>query len=60
MSTFHAYPETLHTPGQLAETEWFRLTDPAAAVAATLKHDPDAVVLRCADLQAMAPGGMAA
>jgi hypothetical protein len=66
--TFHCYPDTLHIGGRLAEVRWqeWRAASGAEGVAATLEHEPEAVILR-ADSSAfsdvwvgLAPGGLSA
>ena len=48
--TFHAYPELINDRGALADTQWEGRTGSAAdAVAATIKHDPEAIVLRVSE-----------
>ena len=42
-STHHTYPD-ITQGGRLARTDW-DTTSPAAAIRATLRHSPDAVVL---------------
>lgn len=57
MVTFHTYPELLIDGGRLAATEW-----PGAsvseAVAATLRLDSEAIVLRAGQAVGLAPGGL--
>lgn len=69
MTTLHCYSETLHSGERLAATVWaggpFGRTTAAAAVAATLRQDGEAIVLRVADASGRyvaighAPGGLA-
>lgn len=65
MTTLHTYADLLTDGGRLAATEW-QTTDAGAAVAATLRHDSEAVVLEVADAHGyrvavgLAPGGLAA
>ena len=61
--TFHTYGDLLIDGGRLAETTW-RCASAAAAVAATLRGDAEAVILRVRTdketLRGLAPGGLAA
>jgi hypothetical protein len=61
-STFHTYPDLLIDGGRLAATQWPGGSAPEA-VAATLRLDPEAVILRVVvagqSLRALAPGGFA-
>ena len=65
MTTLHTYPDLITDGGRLAATVW-EVTDVAASVAATLRHDPEAIVLAVADshgyrvARGHAPGGLAA
>jgi hypothetical protein len=65
MTTLHTYPDLLIDGGRLAPTVW-RGATAAEAVAATLRHDGEAVVLAVADAAGHrvaighAPGGLAA
>jgi hypothetical protein len=68
-TTYHAYADTLHAGDRLAATEWGgRHCDPsvtlAEGVAATLRLDPEAIVLWAATaterIRGLAPGGLAA
>lgn len=65
MTTLYAYVEFLHDGGRLAATVWPR-GSAEDAVRATLKYDPDAVILRVADWNGRyvavgyAPAGMIA
>jgi hypothetical protein len=60
-TTYHTYADLLIDGGRRAATEW-TTTDPAAAVLATLRRDPEAVVLRvvCGNttVRGLAPGGL--
>ncbi len=60
-TTYHAYADTLHTGDRHAAIEW-TTTDTASAVLATLRRDPEAVVLRvvCGNttVRGLAPGGL--
>ena len=60
--TFHTYSDLILIGGRLACTEWPGAA-PAVAVAATLRHDPGAIVLRVTTdagetLRGHAPGGV--
>lgn len=57
MNTFHTYPDLVHRGGRLAATEWPGAT-PAEAVAATLRVDPEAIILRANGVVGLAPGGL--
>ena len=67
-TTFHAYADTLHAGDRLAATEWGAhpagCATLAEGVAATLRLDPEAVVLRAVRgaeaVRGLAPGGLAA
>lgn len=69
MTTLHCYSDTIHSGDRLAATVWaggpFHRADAADAVAATLRQDSDAIVLRVADASGRyvavghAPGGLA-
>lgn len=60
--TFHSYPDLLIDGGRLAATDWPGATL-AAAVAATLRIDPDVVILAAVahgqTVRGLAPGGLA-
>lgn len=60
-TTFHTYAECHADGGRLAPTSWERCS-PAQAVAATLRYEADAIVLRASDeysaLIGFAPLGM--
>lgn len=61
-STFHTYPELITDAGRPARTDWNSTA--ADAVAATLRHDPEAVIVRATDatgcrLIGLLPGGLA-
>ena len=62
-TTYHAYSDTLHTGDRHAATEW-TTTCSTRALLATLRRDPDAVVLRvvCGNttVRGLAPGGLGA
>ena len=62
ITTYHTYPELVYDGGRLAATEWSHYNHwnptPAEAVAATIEHDPDAIVLRVCQLRGLAPGGI--
>ena len=57
MTTFHTYPDLLTDGGRLAATEWPGATI-SEAVAATLRVDPEAIVLRAGQAIGLAPGGL--
>ena len=68
-TTYHAYSDTLHTGDRLAQTQWggrhgLPSASLAEGVAATLRLDPAAVVLRAVrgteTVRGLAPGGLAA
>lgn len=65
MTTFHTYDDLLHDGGRLAATVW-EVRNAADAVAATLRYDGDALILRVANAHGEcvaighAPGGLAA
>lgn len=67
-TTYHVYADTLHTGDRPAATDWGNLRTGsctlAEAVAATLRHDPEAIVLRAVrgteTVHGYAPAGMAA
>jgi hypothetical protein len=61
-TTFHTYPDLIIDGGRLAATEWRRATA-AEAVAATLRLDPEAIILRTLSsngetVRGYAPGGI--
>ena len=61
--THNTYPDLLITGGRLARTEWPEAT-PAEALAATLRYDPEAIVLLITSpagqpVRGLAPGGLA-
>ena len=66
--TFHCYPADLHAGDELAEIRWqeWRAATGAEGVAATLEHEPGAVILRAdssgfSDVWVgLAPGGLSA
>ena len=62
-STFNTYPDLLINGGRLARTEWPGASM-AEAVAATVRRNSEAVILRAADqgcqVRGLAPGGLAA
>jgi DNA-binding GntR family transcriptional regulator len=65
-STFHTYPELIADAGRPARTDWGdrREHTAAEAVAATLRLDPQAVIVRATDatgcrLIGLMPGGLA-
>lgn len=64
-TTHHTYPDLITDGGRLARTCW-QTSDLSQAVAATLRIDPDAVILLATGtmpgqaIRALAPGGMAA
>ena len=61
-STFHTYPDLVHTGGRLACTEWAQDLTTSQAVAATLRYESQAVILRAVTLEGysrgLAPGGL--
>jgi hypothetical protein len=61
-STFHTYPDLVHTGGRLACTEWDHAVTAAELIAATLRRDPKSIILRVAAvdgyLKGLAPGGL--
>ena len=65
MTTLHTYDDLLHDGGRLAATVW-ETRDAAKAVAATLRYDAEALILRVANADGRyvaighAPGGLAA
>ena len=67
-TTYHTYADLLTDGGRLAATDWGNVRTGAVtlaeAVAATLRHDPEAIVLRavCGDeaVRGLAPAGLAA
>ena len=65
MTTLHTYSDLLHDGGRLAAIVW-DTRDVAGAVAATLRYDDQAIVLRVNDANGYplatghAPGGIAA
>jgi len=67
-TTYHTYADLLTDGGRLAATEWGAhpagCASLAEAVAATLRHDPEAIVLRAVHgdetVRGYAPAGMAA
>jgi hypothetical protein len=68
-TTHHAYADTLHTGDRLAATQWggrhgLPSASLADAVAATLRLDPDAIILRAVrgteTVRGYAPAGMVA
>jgi Flp pilus assembly CpaF family ATPase len=67
-TTYHTYADLLTDGGRLAATEWGAhpagCASLAEAVAATLRHDPEAIVLRAVRgdeaVRGLAPAGLAA
>jgi len=65
MTTLHTYADLITDGGRLAQTVW-DTASAGAAVAATLRHDSEAVILAVADghgyrvAVGLAPGGLAA
>jgi len=68
-TTYHTYADLLHSGDRLAATEWGGRHSIAAGtlrdgIAATLRLDPEAVILRAMHgaerVQGLAPGGLAA
>lgn len=57
MVTYHTYSDLLVDGGRLAATEWPGASL-AEAVSATLRHDPEAIVLRAGEAVGLAPGGL--
>ena len=59
--TYHAYPDLLYRPGRLARTDW-EFDNTRRGVAATIEHDPEAVILNVRNhtewLIGLAPGGI--
>ena len=45
-STFHTYPDLVHSGGRLACTEWGHAAIAAELIAATLRRDPESIILR--------------
>jgi hypothetical protein len=65
MTTLHVYPEFLHDGSRMAATVWSNGRPTAAeAVAATIRYDSEAIVLRVANADGRyvaighAPGGL--
>ena len=66
-TTFHTYSDLITDGGRLAATEWGAhpagCATLAEGVAATLRLDPDAIVLRAVrgteTIRGLAPGGLA-
>ena len=62
-STFHTYPDLLHSGDRLARTDWLSSLSVSEVVAATLRIDSTAVILRAVaydgSLRGLAPGGLA-
>lgn len=62
VSTYHTYADLIINGGRLAATEWQGGASMAEAVAATLRLDGDAIILRAKrgseSVRALAPGGM--
>jgi hypothetical protein len=58
VTTYHTYPDLLIDGGRLAATEWGGNPTHAEAIAATLRLDPEAIILRVGQLRGMAPGGI--
>lgn len=61
-STFHTYADLVTDAGRPARTDWDSTA--ADAVAATLRHDPEAIISRAIDstgcrLIGLLPGGLA-
>jgi hypothetical protein len=63
-TTYHTYADLLTDGGRLAATEWGLGGPLAGAVAATLRLDPEAVILRVTGSEGtavgLAPAGLAA
>ena len=61
-STFHTYPDLVHTGGRLACTEWGHAATASEAIAATLRRDPESIILRVVAVdgyfRGLAPGGL--
>ena len=61
-STYHTYPDLLYIGGRLACTEWSPRCNTAEVVAATLRLDSEAVILRAntasGHYRGLAPGGL--
>jgi hypothetical protein len=61
-STFHTYPDLVHTGGRLACTEWGHAATAAEAIAATLCRDSESIILRVVAVdgyfRGLAPGGL--
>jgi hypothetical protein len=62
-ATYHTYPDLLLDGGRLACTEWSPRLSVAEAVAATIRHDPERIVLRAiavkgGHVRGLAPGGL--
>jgi hypothetical protein len=61
-STFHTYPELIHTGGRLACTEWGHAATATEVIAATLRLDPESIILRVVAFdgcfRGLAPGGL--
>ena len=61
-STFHTYPDLVHTGGRLACTEWGHAAAAAELIAATLRRDPESIILRVVAVdgyfRGLAPGGL--
>ena len=58
ITTLHTYPDLVYCGGRLAATEWGGNPTAAEAVAATLRLDSEAVILRVCKLRGLAPGGI--
>lgn len=61
-TTYNTYPDLLIDGGRLAATVW-QTAHAGEAIAATIRRDPTAIVLRASDrtgawLVGLAPGGM--
>ena len=60
--TSHTYPDLLHSGDRLACTEWAQDLTTSQAVAATLRHESQAVILRAVTHEGysrgLAPGGL--
>jgi hypothetical protein len=63
LTTYHTYPDLLLSGGRLAATEWGVGASLADGVAATLRLDAEAIILRAVrgaeTVRGLAPGGLA-
>lgn len=62
-ATFHTYPDLLLDGGRLACTEWPVRCSVSEAVTATIRLDPECIVLRAGhvngeQVRGLAPGGL--